>query len=112
MEVGMDKILRVKIPEDALVRSLQEPKDFRIVVHSDGTFTATCKACQVAINTAEKNGLVWYVCPGCKRSSFQPVGNVKRDIGFAEQAGGVFECELFFLRELPKGLEPPEECLA
>ncbi len=87
-------------------------KDFRIVVHSDGTFTATCKACGVTIKTAEKNGLVWYVCPGCKRSSFQPVGNVKRDIVLAEQRAGAYECELFFLSQLPDGLAPPDECRA
>ena len=76
-------------------------KDFRIVVHSDGTFTATCKACGVTIKTAEKNGLVWYVCPGCNLPpSFQPVGNVKRDIVLAEQRAGAYECELFFLSQL------------
>src|SRR5437879_578188 len=100
----MDNIIRVKIPQDALIRSLQEPKHFRIVVCSDGTFTATCKTCAVTIKTAEKNGLVWYVCPECKRSSFQPVANVERHVGFAEQSGGTFECELFFLSQLPKGL--------
>ena len=40
----MADIITVKIPEDALIRSLQSAKHFRIVVLSDGTFTATCKA--------------------------------------------------------------------
>lgn len=106
----MDDFLKVEIPHDALIQQLQQPKDVRIVVRSDGTFSATCKSCQVTIRIAEKDGLVWYFCSQCKRSSFQPVGNVKRDISFAEQCGGTFECELYFFTQLPQGLEPPDDC--
>jgi hypothetical protein len=108
----MGELFKVTIPEEVLIRQLQQPKDFRIVIRSDGSFEATCKACEVQIKTAAKNGLMWYVCPACKRSSLQPVGNVQRDAGLAELNGETFECELYFLKQLPAGLEPPEECLA
>ena len=55
----MGEILTFSIPEQALIRSLQEPKDFRITIRSDGTFTATCKACDAVLKTAEQGGLIW-----------------------------------------------------
>jgi hypothetical protein len=109
-EPPMSEIVKVRIRHDELIRQLQLPKDFRIVVHSTGTFVATCKRCDERIKTATRDGLMWYVCPGCKRASFQPVANVERDVEIASHNGGTFECELYFFRELPPGLEPPQEC--
>jgi hypothetical protein len=102
------EIVRVQVPLDRLMQKMQEPKDLRLVISSDGSFTAHCKKCAVTVKTAEKDGLIWYVCLKCNRVSFNPVGNMERDIELAQRHGGTFEYEIFYFRDLPPGLKPPD----
>ena|SRR5579859_4813814 len=102
------RTVRVQVPFDSLMLKLREPKDLRLVISSDGGYTAFCKECVAYAKTAEKDGLIWYICPKCKRVSFNPVGNLERDVGLARQQGGTFEYEIFYLRDLPPGLKPPD----
>ncbi len=101
------EFLGARVPLDALIRKLKEPKDVRVSVSSAGLLLAVCKACGGQIQPADKDGLLWLVCPKCKGVSFIPIANVRRDIGLARQEGGVFEYEVYYLRELPPGFEPP-----
>jgi hypothetical protein len=95
------------VPLDILIRKMQEPKDVRVIVRSDGAVAAVCKSCDIHIKPTEKNNLLWYVCPRCRGASFTAIPNLPRDIALAERHGGVFEYEVFYLRDLPPGFEPP-----
>jgi hypothetical protein len=98
-----------KIPEEELVRHLKEPKDVRVLVFSAGAVTAVCKACAEQIQPAEKDGLLWLVCPRCRGVTFVPLTNLPRDVELARREGGVFEYEVFFVHGLPPGLSPANE---
>lgn len=100
-------LVRVTTPMADLIQKMQQPRDVLIVASSDGTFTATCKSCNVAVNTAEQEDLIWYVCPVCRRSSFAPLANLRRDAEMAKMNGGSIWLEIFYFRELPEGFVPP-----
>jgi hypothetical protein len=95
------------MPEEELVRKLREPKDVRVLVSSAGEVAAGCKACGEQIQPAAKDGLLWLVCSRCRGVTFVPLANLKRDVGLAEREGGLFEYEVFYVRNLPPGLSPP-----
>ncbi len=96
-----------QVPLDLLVSKLKEPKDVRVAVFSAGMVAAVCKACQEQIQPADKDGLLWLVCPKCKKVSFLVLANLPRDFKLAERDGGVFEYEVFYQQDLPPGLSPP-----
>jgi hypothetical protein len=98
---------RIQVPAEHLKRLLKEPKDVRVLVFSTGAVAAVCKACAEQIQPADKDGLLWLVCPRCQGVSFVPLANLPRDVNWAEQAGGLFEYEVFFVRDLPPQLSPP-----
>ncbi len=96
-----------QVPLDVLIQKLKEPKDVRVLVFSAGAVAAVCKSCNVQIQPADKEGLLWFVCPGCRRATFIVLANLPRDLRLAEQNGGVFEYEVFYPQELPPGFAPP-----
>ena len=102
------KTVRIRVPMDRLLQKMQEPKELRLVISGDGNVTAFCKACAVFVKTAETEELIPYKCPNCKQVSFNAKGNRSRDIGLAQENGGTFEYEIFYLRDLPPALQPPE----
>jgi hypothetical protein len=103
--------VRVKLAD--LVRKMQEPKDIRIVMSKDGTFTAICKTCQMNLQVGDtmygEMHLVWHRCPRCERVSFSVQQNLERDARIAEAMGGSFPYEIYFLKDLPPQLPPPAE---
>ena len=101
------EFVSMRVPLDVLIKKLQEPKDVRVIAFAGGQVVAVCKSCNVQIPPADKDGLLWYVCPQCKGVSFTPLANLPRDFALAQQNGGVFEYEVFYLQDLPPQLQPP-----
>lgn len=102
------RVVRISVSEQRVREMMQGDKDFRIRVDFKGSVTACCNACNCALKTNEGNGLLWFRCPGCERVSFYPMGNIQRDTHFAIQDGAPLEYDLYYLREIPPGLRPPE----
>jgi len=98
---------RIQVPIEKLVQQMKEPKDVRLSVSSAGAVEAVCKACAEQIPPAAKDGLSWLVCARCQGKSFVTLANLPRDMRLADEAGGLFEYELFFVRNLPPQLSPP-----
>ncbi len=90
-----------EVPLDDIIQQMKEPKDVRVRVSSSRDVTAECKRCNVRIWPAENNGLLWLICAGCQRVSFLVVANLERDAAIAARAGGVFEYELHYPKDLP-----------
>ena len=106
------KLVSMQVNLKNLIEKMQEPKDVQIAVRSDGTLTASCKACSVhllgAKNLVNDLELVWFECEKCGRVSFSPMQNLHRDVQIANEMGGLFEYEIYFMRDLPPQLTPPE----
>ncbi len=90
-----------EVPLDVLIQRMKEPKDLRVRVTSGGEVEAECKRCEVKVWPTEMDGVLWFVCAGCQRSSFLAAANLERDAAIAARSGGVFEYELFYPREQP-----------
>ncbi|WP_445357963.1 hypothetical protein [Microbulbifer sp. ANSA005] len=101
------RVITKSVPLEALIEKMKEQKDIIVTICSDGVVAAECKDCKCSINVSSKDGLIWYMCGSCKRSSFNPEENLTRDIKLANQFGGKFEYEIFYFKELPPGLVPP-----
>ena len=104
--------VRTQVPKEELIRRLQAPKDVHVMVSSKRFVMAVCKACKEQIQPADKDGLLWLVCPRCKGVSFIPLANLPRDVHFAEENGGVFEYEVYYVKDLPPQLTPPNTSTA
>jgi hypothetical protein len=92
---------------------MQAPKDVHVVMSADGSFKITCKKCQVELLRAWDEGawagqLLWYRCPTCRGVSFSMRQNLERDAALAGQMGGVFEYEIYFIKDLPANMPPPK----
>jgi hypothetical protein len=96
-----------QVPLDVLIQKLKEPKDVRVMVASAGFVMAFCKACNEQITPKDKDQLLWFVCPKCKGVTFVPIANLRRDVGLAQRNGGVFEYEVWWVREFPPGFPTP-----
>jgi hypothetical protein len=105
-EIGF---IAAEAPETEFRRKLQEKNngDFLLRAKPNGDVEAVCKSCRVPLVVAQKDQLHWFRCPRCRRVSFYPTPNVKRDVQFAVQDGKAFEYEGHFVRALPPRLVPP-----
>jgi hypothetical protein len=101
------KTIRFSLPEEQIRDMMKGKRDFKVRIGIDGTVSAYCMACECAILVKESDGLLWYICPRCGRRSFDPMGNIYRDIRFAGKDGKLLEYQLFYLNQLPSGLKPP-----
>lgn len=99
---------RLRAAKELLVQKLKAPKDFRVRVTKTGAVTAECKLCRKQPRSAEKDNLLWLQCSTCGGLTFVPLKNLQRDAELASEEGGVFEYELFLVRDLPPGLSPPD----
>jgi hypothetical protein len=100
--------VRARVDVDKLIPMLKAPKDVIVWVSSARWVAALCKACAETIEPTPKDGLLWMVCPRCGRMTFLPLANLPRDVEFAQESeNGIFEYELFAVRELPPGFSPP-----
>jgi hypothetical protein len=95
------------VSTEKLVQQLKAPKDVRVVISSAGAVEAACKACAEPLQPAIKDGLLWLVCARCRGTTFLALANLPRDMRLAEEAGGLFDYEVFFVRDLPPQLSPP-----
>lgn len=106
------EFVHVPIPESRLREMLAEGgKDLVLRTTSEGTVSATCKACREVVDLVEKDGLLWLQCPTCRRLSFNAIANVHRDVRFATEDGKPFEYEIFYLKQVPQQLRPPFQFL-
>lgn len=101
------KLVSKRVPMDELIRKMKEPKDVGLLVGSDGTIAAYCKACKKGLAIVQTEQLIWFSCPQCKRVTFNPIPNFQRDFQLAKENGGIFEYEIFYLDDLPPELKPP-----
>ncbi len=107
------QFITAPVPLDRLIELMQTPKDVRVVMSADGSFKVTCKKCQVELRRAWDEGawagqLLWHRCPTCGGVTFSPRQNLERDAAIAGQMGGVFEYEIYFMKELPPSMAPPK----
>jgi len=105
----------VRVNLDELVEKMQTPKPdgLSVIMRENGTFTAICKRCQMRLQVGETNyegmPLVWHRCTKCERVSFSVEENLKRDARIAQDMGGIFLYEVYFMKDLPPQLAPPKE---
>ena len=98
---------KAEMSEEAIKEMALKPKDVKLSIEENGAVSALCKECQKEMHLNDKDGLVWFICTSCSRFTFYPLANVQRDVHFAQQDGKPFEPELYYLKELPEGLNHP-----
>lgn len=101
------ELIRLSVSEEVIREKMKGVRDFKIKFDLDGTISAYCKSCDCLILTKEGKGLLWFMCPKCRRVSFCPNGNIKRDVHFSIQDGKPLEYELYYMKDLPPVLRPP-----
>ena len=92
----------VPVVEADYVRHLKIPKDVCVAVTprgSEGHISAKCRNCSVSMITAEKDSLLWFMCPRCGGASFSVMPNLIGALRYAERQGGTFEFDIYFLNE-------------
>jgi uncharacterized protein YegJ (DUF2314 family) len=104
-EIGF---VAVEVPEAEYRRKVREKKgEFLLRAKPDGSVAAICNSCRGPLNVVQQDELVWFRCPLCRRVSLNPTANVQRNVQFAIHDGEPFEEEMYYIRSLPPGLDPP-----
>jgi hypothetical protein len=74
---------------------------------SEGHNSAKCRNCSVSMITAEKDSLLWFMCPRCGGVSFSVMPNLIGALRYAERQGGTFEFDIYFLNEASRRMMLP-----